>query len=270
MRLGLSTMSSMHSLQSAFASSRAAHTTANSANVSETESRNITTDVAQGAISDYANIFTQEGDKVFIHSAVPSGKAPEKRMAFVKLYMYANHLIGNSNILLSNLTKICNREGYRSSAPSGNKTSKVTSPHLKSALESKNTQNLFQLSGDEDGKTLVSLTDKGIQHIQGLSDTLNSIDPEEPSGRLKDVLIIFKEGGYLKDNMPVSIKKLGKACADSGYSVQLGHLRSLLSARFAKQLFVFDKDRDSVRLSPLGLKVAQSLQKDTEKTVPFR
>ncbi len=224
--------------------------------------RNITTDVAQGAISDYANIFTQEGEKVFIHAQIPSGKPPEKRMAFVKLYMYANQLIGNSNILLSDLTKLCNREGYRSSAPSGNKTSKVQSYHLKSALESKNTQNLFQLSGDENGKTLVSLTDKGIQQVQGLAATLNSVDPEEPQGRLREVLIIFKEEGYLKDNVPVSIKKLGKSCEKNGYTVKMHHLRSLLSARFAKQLFVFDKDRDSVRLSPVGLEVAQSLQKE--------
>ena len=262
MRLRLSTMSSMHALQAAFASSRATHTTSNSANVSETENRNMTTAVAQGAISDYANIFTQEGDKIFIHSAIPSGKTPEKRMAFVKLYMYANHLIGNRCILLSDLTKLCNREGYRSNAPSGNKTSNVRPGNFEGSFKSNNNKKLFQLSGDEDGKTLVSLTDKGIQHIQGLADTLNSIDPEEPSGRLKDVLIIFKEGGYLKDNMPVSIRNLGKSCAENGYSVQAGNLRSLLSAHFAKQLFIFDKGRDSVRLSPVGLEVAQSLQKE--------
>ena len=93
MRLRLSTMSSMHALQAAFASSRATHTTSNSANVSETENRNMTTAVAQGAISDYANIFTQEGDKIFIHFGYSSlEKLQKKEMAFVKLYMYANPL----------------------------------------------------------------------------------------------------------------------------------------------------------------------------------
>ncbi len=263
MRLGLSTMSSMHSLQSTFASSRAAHNSATEGK------RSISTSIesrlnasAQGAISDYANIFTQEGDKVFIHSAVPSGKPPEKRMAFVKLYMYANHLIGNRCILLSDLTKICNKEGYRSTTPQGSKTSKIQSGNFKSSFISKSNKNLFQLSGDEDGKILVSLTDKGIQQVQGLAATLNSIDTGEPKGRLKEVLIIFKEGGYLKNNMPVSIRDLVKACAENGYSVQAGNLRSLLSAHFAKQLFIFDKDRDSVRLSPVGLEVAQSLQKE--------
>ena len=271
MRLGLSTMSSIHSLQAAFASSRATHSPATEGKRSTSRSiKSKSSKVAQDAISDYANIFTKSGKKIFIHAFIPSGKPPEKRMAFVKLHMYANQLIGNSNILLSNLTKLCNKEGYKSTTQKRNKTSKVQSGNFKSSFTSKNNKNLFQLSGDEDGRILVSLTDKGIHHVQSLADRLNSIDPEEPQGRLKEVIIIFKEGVYLKDNMPVSIKTLGKACAEHGYDVQTSNLRHLLSAHFSKQLFVFDKENDTVKFSPVGLEVAQRIQKGVESIKPLK
>ena len=258
MRLGFNSIAT--SLPLSFLSVRAAHSSATgSKRFSAAAVEDKTRSVALGSLSDYVNIFTQEGDKVFIHAAIPGTKAPEKRMAFVKLYMFANHLIGNSSISLYDLTKLCNREGYRSVAAKGNRTSKVQSGHLKTALESSNNKKLFQLTSDEDGKTQVILTENGIQRTQGIADTLNSIPAEEPQGRLKEVLVIFKKEGFLKDGNPVSIKKLGKACEKNGYEVQLGHLRTLISANFAKQFFVFDRDRDTVKLSPLGIKIAESM-----------
>ncbi|WP_316359459.1 hypothetical protein [Candidatus Neptunichlamydia sp. REUL1] len=256
-RLSFNTMR----LPLSFMSSRAAHSSSfQEKRFATIAAEDKTRSVALGSISDYANIFTREGDKIFIHANIPSGKPPEKRMTFVKLYMFANHLIGNRCILLSNLTSLCNREGYRSIASNGNKTSKVKSGNFKSSFLSNRNKRLFQLTSNEDGKTQVSLTDRGVQKTQSLADRLNSIYLEEPQGRLKDVLTIFKKEGFLREGNPVSIKKLGNACEKSGYTVELGNLRYLLSAHLARQFFVFDRDRDAVKLSPLGIKMVEILK----------
>ena len=265
MRLGFNSIAT--SLPLSFLSVRAAHSSAFQGKRSmSADLEHKTSAVAERAISDYANIFTREGDKVFIHTAIPGGKPPEKRMAFVKLYMYANHLIGKSSISLSDLTKLCNREGYKSHQAKGNKTSNVQTYHFKTALESNSTKNLFRLFKDEeDGKTQVALTDRGVQQTQHLAETLNSIEPEEAQGRLKDVLTIFKKEGFLENGKAIPIKKLGKACENNGYSVQLYHLRDLISGQHAKQLFVFDRDRDTVRLSPVGIKMVEGMRNHSDE-----
>ena len=63
----------------------------------------------------------QVGDGVLIHANLPSGKTPEKRMTFVKLHMQANYLIGNNNVSLSDLTRLCNANGYRPMKKGGQK-----------------------------------------------------------------------------------------------------------------------------------------------------
>lgn len=252
MRLGFNLLRTKNFFQSSLLCARETHTSSQ-----DPKRATVVSEVAQKSIGNYSNIFTQSGDKILIHAHLPAGKPPEKRMTFVKLYIYANHLIGNTDISLLELTRLCNREGYRSASPKGNKTSKVESGNFKTSFTSKNNKNLFQLTIDEDNKTQVSLTVKGIQQIQNLADTLNSIDPEEPQGRLKEVITILKKEGFLKEGNPISIKKLGKACEKNGYTVELGNLRSLISAQSAKQFFIFDKDRDTVKLSPFGINAAQ-------------
>ena len=231
--------------------------------------RNITTDVAQNTLASYSNIFTQVGDGVLIHANLPSGKTPEKRMTFVKLHMQANYLIGNNNVSLSDLTRLCNANGYRPMKKGGQKGKKLNSSDLVKSLLSKSNKGLFTFSKDEDNKAHVSLTDRGIQASQQVASSLNSVSAEEPKGRIKNVLITFIKEGWLKENLPISIKKLLKGCTNHGYNPMSSDLKKCIASDKSKQLFVFDKDRDSVKLSPVGLKVAQSLQKDTEKTVPF-
>ena len=180
-------------------------------------------------------------------------------MTFVKLYLYANHLIGNTSVPLLDLTNVCNREGYKATPVQGRKTNKLQSTHLKTALEGSKVKNLFRLSSDEDGKASVGLTDHGIRQVTSLAQTFNSFVPEEPHGRLREVLMIFKKEGLLQERETVSIKKLGKLCEKNGYKVQNTHLKTLLSAGFARQFFVFDKEREVVRLSPVGIKMIESL-----------
>ncbi len=259
MRLGLSTRSSMHSLSSVFTSARAAHTS--SANKKEKEETgNITTEVAQRSIENYSNIFTKEGDKVFIHAHVSPGKPAEKRMTFVKLYMYANHLIGNRSIPLLCLTTLCKKEGYKSNPQKNKKSHHIRSDNFKTLLTSNTAKKLFQLFGDEEGKKQVRLTDEGIKQIQDLACIINSLDPEEPRRRVKDVVTIFKKEEFLNDGNPVSRKKLRMSCESHGYFVRSDNLKVLLSGNLARQLFIFDRDRDRVRLSPAGLITAQSLK----------
>ena len=232
--------------------------------------REATTAVASEALSNYANIFTQEGDKVFIHAAIPGTKAPEKRMAFVKLYMYANHLIGNNSISLSDLTKLCNREGYRSVASKGNKTSKVNSGDFHRSLFSKSNARFFDCYKDEENKNYVHLTDKGLEEVRGLANMLNSINmEEEPQGRLRDVLTVFKQEGFSKSNSFIPVKKLLALCSKYGYSPNGGDFRRMISANFAKQLFIFDREKDTVRLSPLGIKVAENIPNSLKSQLPF-
>ncbi len=46
-------------------------------------------------------------------------------------------------------------------------------------------------------------------------------------------------------------------------------LKKCISSDTARQLFVFNRDRDTVKLTPVGLEVAQNLQKDVDRTPPF-
>ena len=115
------------------------------------------------------------------------------------------------------------------------------------------------MTDDEDGKACVSLTHHGLHQIRSLADTLNSLSPEEPQGRLKEVLIIFKKEGLLQEKGKVSMKNLGNLCEKSGYSIRVSNLRSLVSTGFARQFFVFDRERDTVQLSPIGIEMAQTL-----------
>ncbi|WP_316357011.1 hypothetical protein [Candidatus Neptunichlamydia sp. REUL1] len=215
--------------------------------------------VALRNISDYANIFTQSEGKVIIHATIDEESSAKKRMTFVKLYMYANYLIGNREISLLDLTKVCNKEGYKSILKGSSKRTPVQSGNFKSSLKSNQTKNLFQLFDDEYGKLQISLTNKGLHQVQNLADRLNFVDFKEPQGKLKDILTIIKKENLLKDANPVYIKNLAKSCAKNEYIIQTGNLRSLLSRKFAKQLFIFDRERDTVKLSPIGIKTINKI-----------
>ena len=255
MRLGFNSIAT--SLPLSFLSVRAAHS------ASTQEKRSISavvekqTDiVAKGTLSDYASIFTQEGDKVFIHALLPAGRSSEKRMSFVKLYMYANYLIGNKNIALTDLTSICNREGYKSNPKKGKKGCHFRSDNFKTSLMSNTNKKLFHLSLDERGKTQISLTDKGIKQMHDLADTLNYGFSKEPTRRVKDVLTIFKQNKLLIKADLISRKRLRGFCENHGYFVRIDNLKTLLSGNIARQLFIFDRDRDVIKLSPLGIKAS--------------
>ncbi len=263
MRLGFNALRTTNFLPLSLLCAREAHSSSR-----DQKRTAVVSEVAQKSIENYANIFTQSGDRILIHAHLPAGKPPEKRMMFVKLYMYANHLIGNTDISLLELTRVCNREGYRSSSPKGNKTSKVNSSDFHKSLSSKSNGGLFDCYKDEDGKVHVRLTDRGIRSSQQVAESLNSFIPEEPQGRTKDVLIIFRESGWLKENQPVAVKKLLKACENHGYTPMAGDLRRSLSSGSSQQFFIFDKDRDTVQLSPFGLEAAQSIQEGVKSISP--
>ncbi len=129
-------------------------------------------------------------------------------MTFVKLYMQANHLIGNNGVSLSELTRLCNKNGYRPMKEGGQKSKKLNGSDLIKSLLSKSNKGLFTFSKDAENKTQVSLTDRGIESSQQMADSLNSFMPEELKGRVKNILITFREEVWLKDNLLISIKNL--------------------------------------------------------------
>ena len=215
--------------------------------------RNITTEVAQKAIENYSNIFTQSENGIFIHVHFPV-KFQGKRMNFVKLYMHANYLIGNTSIPLSDLARCCNESGYV-----GKKGKELKTGDLVKILLSKSNEGLFYFSKGEDNKPHVCLTDRGIQASQQVALCFNSITPESFQGRLKGILTIFIKEGWLKDNLPVSIEKLLKGCVNHGYNEKSSDLRKCVLFT-SKQFFIFDKRKDAVKLSPLGVEMANSLQ----------
>ncbi|MCB1068656.1 MAG: hypothetical protein KDK56_10795 [Simkania sp.] len=221
-----------NSMPLSFISARAVHISATgSKRFAATAVEDKTAFAASRAITDYANIFTQEGNKVFIHAAVRPGRLSEKRRDFVKLYMYANYLIGHKNIALSELTSICNREGYRSNPNKGKRGHRIRSDNFKTSLMSNANKNLFHLSLDERGKTQIALTDKGINQMHDLANTLNYVFTKEPTRRVKDVLTVFKKNKLLIESDLISRKRLRRLCENHGYFVRTDNLKTVVLQR---------------------------------------
>lgn len=225
---------------------------------------------SQSAISVYSNIFTQDRGKIFIHADIPGGKPAEQRIAFAKLFMYGKYLTGETSLPLADLTTVCNQEGYR--CKNGNKTTKVQSGDFQKSLLSKSNKNIFSLHRDEDNALHVSLTELGVRKIQALAETLNAMEFEEEStGRTKDVIFTLKKEGWNDENAFISVKKLGKLCSKYGYRPALGDLRRTLSSSKSRKFFLFDKKRDCIRLSPIGIKIAHKADnhiRDPKKVNP--
>ena len=212
----------------------------------------------QASIKIYSRIFTQLGNKVLVHACILNGKKPEKRMTFIKVYIYANYLIGNKTVSIGDLAKVCCKKKH-----------KVRSDNLKASLSSKKNQGFFTISKSEDGINHVGLTNQGMKDSHYLTEELNALDPQDPTRRKKDMLIIFKEKGLIVKNNPISVKALKKICTEYEYNVRSDNLRSLLSARFAQHYFVINDKIDTVHLSPPGLEVAKKIKGDASNIIPL-
>ena len=202
-------------------------------------------------IGSYPNLFTQEGEEMILHPPHLGGTPAEKRLEFIRLYLHGNGLIGKESVSLKELTEMANEKGFRSEK--GKKTE--TGNLYKSLLKSKSNHKQFKAFKDDEGRTHIGLTDLGKQIALNRAEILNGIEPNIPSGRTRDLLILFKEKNWIDKTL--KLKHIGEGCRESGYIVEQGNLQKLLKRSY--QFFILHSKTHRVSLSRIGKSIAKQL-----------
>lgn len=207
----------------------------------------------------YSNIFTQEGRTVSLHLPRLGGSAAEKRLEFVRMYLQANHLIGNKSVPLKNLIATTNEKGFKTSNKKKNTTHAFKQSLLRPGINKQ-----FEFFKNEEEEVNIALTDIGKKIALDRAGLLNEIIPEVPVGRAKDLLIIFKDQGWLDKS--VKLKTIVKACSAISLDLTQYRVKELLQREYN----IFILDSDTVKLSVIGKKIITSLEEDSTTIKPLK